>query len=111
MLVLRLLLQCHGQLSAHTGHLCLPLEREGLELLAIVEVGLVDFLTVLQFEVVLNGLLGVLPNLSDVVEVFKFCCVSSCFETVTHHISGRPFCTMSTEALEMIVKHSKNPAT
>ena len=32
----------------------------------------------------------------------------SCFETVTQHISGRPFCTMSTEALEMIVKYAKN---
>ena len=69
MLVLGLLLQGHGQLSSHTGHLCLPLEREDLELLAIVEVDLVDFLTVLHFEVVLNGLLGVLPNLSDVFEV------------------------------------------
>ena len=32
----------------------------------------------------------------------------SCFETVTQHISGQPFCNMSMEALEMMVKHTKN---
>ena len=32
----------------------------------------------------------------------------SCFETVTQHISGQPFCNMSMEALEMMVKHAKN---
>ena len=32
----------------------------------------------------------------------------SCFETVTQHISGQPFCNMSMEALEMMVKHAKH---
>ena len=32
----------------------------------------------------------------------------SCFETVTQHIWGQPFCNMSMEAVEMIVKDKKN---
>ena len=39
---------------------------------------------------------------------FEFVCEISCIETVTHHISGQPFCTMSMESLEMIVKHAKS---
>ena len=42
---------------------------------------------------------------------FKVVCVISCFETVTQHISGQPFCNMSMEALEMMVKHAKNLET
>ena len=32
----------------------------------------------------------------------------SCFETVTQHISGQPFCNTSMEALEMMVKQLEN---
>ena len=32
----------------------------------------------------------------------------SCLETMTQHISGQPFCNMSMEASEMIVKHTKH---
>ena len=32
----------------------------------------------------------------------------SCFETVTQHISGQPFCNLSMEALEMMVTYAKH---
>ena len=32
----------------------------------------------------------------------------SCFETVPQHISGQPYCNMSTDALEITVKYSIN---
>ena len=32
----------------------------------------------------------------------------SFFETLTQHILGQPFCNMSMEVLEMIVKHAKD---
>ena len=71
MLLLGLRLESHGQLSAETCHLRLPLEREGVELLAVVDICLLDFLIVLHFQIVLNGLLSVLPNLSNVVKVLQ----------------------------------------
>ena len=44
------------------------------------------------------------------VQVLRFSgfCVISCFETVTQHISVQPFCNMSMEALNMMVKQAKH---
>ena len=40
------------------------------------------------------------------VSRFLDCCLISCFEIVPHRFRGQPFCIMSMDALEMIVKYT-----